>query len=257
MTDSFWLKDMIVLGQGAPNQIRKIGGQQGRCLCLWSEKTGFVRIYPVPYGYVRDWEIINVELRKPSNDGRENSFVINNYENEWNNLSKRIYAQKEITKRKTKRNKKLNRPQRIELLEKLSKSTFSKIRDNRKSFGLVKPKKMKFVLKKNREASQAQATLSDLDDHIMNQNDFAFLPYLHYECEGSCASKHPHKQKIVEWGAYQFMRKNPDSKKHCMKLKENYHIGEEDYLHYILIGNIRKYPKTYIIVKLIRFKIGE
>jgi len=31
MTESFWLKDMIVFGQGAPNQISKIGGQQGRC----------------------------------------------------------------------------------------------------------------------------------------------------------------------------------------------------------------------------------
>ena len=86
-TDSFWLKDMVVLGQGAPNQIKKIGGQQGRCLCLWSDKTGFVRVYPVPHGYVHDWEIINVEVRKPSNDGRENSFVVYNYEKEWSNLS--------------------------------------------------------------------------------------------------------------------------------------------------------------------------
>jgi len=67
-TDSFWLRDMIVLGQGSPNQIKKIGGQQGRCLCLWSEKTGFVRAYPVPYGYVKDWDIINVQLRKPTNE---------------------------------------------------------------------------------------------------------------------------------------------------------------------------------------------
>lgn len=256
-TESFWLKDMIVLGQGAPNQIKKIGRQQGRCLCLWSEKTGFVRVYPVPFGYVHDWEIINVEVRKPTNDGRENSFVVYNYEQEWSNLSKRIYAQKEVTSRGTKRNKKLKRPQQIELLENLSKSTFSQIRDNGKSFGLIKPKNMKFMLKQNRETSQAQATLLELDYHIMNQKDFAFLPYLHYECEGPCSSKLPHEQKIVEWGAYQFMRQNPNSEEHCMKLKDNYHIGEEDYLHYVLIGNIRKYTTTYIIVKLIRFKVED
>lgn len=258
MTESFWLKDMIVLGQGAPNQIRKIGGQQGRCLCLWSEKTGFVRVYPVPYGYVHDWEIINVEVRQPTNDGRENSFVVNNYENEWNNLSKRIYAQKEVNKRGNKVNRKLKRPEQIALLESLSKSTFSQIRDNGKSFGLIKPKSMNFLLKQNRETSEAQATLLDLDYNIMNQKDFAFLPYLQYECEGPCSSKHPHEQKIVEWGAYQFMRQKPNSEEHCMKLKDNFHIEEENYLHYILIGNIRKYTNTYIIVKLIRFKIeGE
>jgi len=255
--ESFWLTDMIVLGQGAPNRIRKIGGQQGRCLCLWSERTGFVRVYPVPHGYVKDWDIINVEVRKPTNDGRENSFVVSNYEKEWYNLSKRIYAQKETTTRGSTRHKQLTRKERLELLEQLSKTTFSKTRDNEKSFGLIKPKSVELFLKQNREKSQAQATLFDLDYHIMDQNDFAYLPYLRYECDGVCTSKHPHEQKIVEWGAYQFMRQNPNSKEHCERLVENYHIGDEEYIHYILIGNIRKYTKTYVVVKLIRFKIGE
>jgi len=253
--ESFWLKDMVVLGQGAPNQIKKIGKQQGRCLCLWSEKTGFVRVYPVPFGYVKDWEIINVQVRKPNNDGRENSFVVYNYENEWHNLFRRIYAQKRINRLGNKVNKEIPRKERIKFLENLPKTTFSEIRDNRKSFGLIKPAKLDLFLKKNREKSQAQMTLFDLDYCIMNQNDFAYIPYLRYECDGECKSKHPHEQKIVEWGAYQFMRKNPNSKEHCVKLKENYHIGEKDYVHYVLIGNIKKYPTTYIVVKLIRFKI--
>ena len=116
---------------------------------------------------------------------------------------------------------------------------------------------MEFMLRQNKETSEAQTTLTDLDYDIMNQNDFAFLPYLKYECDGPCSSKSPHEQKIVEWGAYQWMRQNPDSEEHCMRLKENYHIGEENYLHYILIGNIRKYITTYVVVKLIRFKIEE
>jgi len=256
-TESFWLKDMVVLGQGAPNQISKIGGQQGRCLCLWSDKTGFVRVYPVPHGYVYGWEIINVEVRKPTNDGRENSFVVYNYEQEWKNLSKRLYAQKEINRLGNKKSKKLKRAEQIALLESLAKSTFSQIRDNGKSFGLIKPKAMEFMLKQNKETSEAQTTLMDYDYDIMNQNDFAFIPYLQYECDGPCSSKQPHEQKIVSWEAYQFMRLKPNSEEHCMKLKNNYHIGEEDYLHYILIGNIRKYTTTYVVVKLIRFKIEE
>ena len=256
-TKSFWLKDMVVLGQGAPNQISKIGGQQGRCLCLWSDKTGFVRVYPVPHGYVYDWEIINVEVRKPTNDGRENSFVVYNYEQEWKNLSKRLYAQKEINRLGNKKSKKLKRAEQIALLESLAKSTFSQIRDNGKSFGLIKPKAMEFMLKQNKETSEAQTTLIDMDYDIMNQNDFAFIPYLQYECDGPCSSKQPHEQKIVSWEAYQFMRLKPNSEEHCMKLKDNYNIGEEDYLHYILIGNIRKYITTYVVVKLIRFKIEE
>lgn len=256
-TESFWLKDMIVLGQGAPNQTRKLDGRQARCLCLWSNKTGFVRVFGVPCGYVHDWEIVNVEVRKPNDDGRENSFVVYNYETEFDNLSKRIYVQKEITGRGNRMNKKLKRPEQIALLESIAKSTFSQIRDNRKSFGLIKPKTMKFMLKQNKESSEAQTTLIDQDYAIMNQNDFAFLPYLQYDCEGPCSSKHPHEQKIVEWGAYQFMRKNPNSEEHCIKLKDNYHLGEENYLHYLLIGNHKIHPTIYMIVKLIRFKIVE
>lgn len=256
-TTSFWLRDMVVLGQGAPNQTAKLNGRQGRCLCLWSDKTGFVRVFPIPYGYVHDWEIINVEVRKPNDDGRENSFVVANYETEFDNLSKRIYAEKEITPRGNKINKKLKRSEQIALLESISKSTFSQIRDNGKSFGLIKPKTMKFMLIRNKETSEAQTTLLDLDYNIMNQDDFAFLPYLQYECDGPCSSKLPHEQKIVEWGAYQHMRKNPNSEEHCMKLKDNYHIGEEDYLHYLLIGNHRIYPTVYFIVKIIRFKVTE
>ena len=113
------------------------------------------------------------------------------------------------------------------------------------------------MLKQNKEKSEAQTTLIDLDYDIMNQNDFAFFPYLQYECDGPCSSKASHEQKIVEWGAYQWMRQDQNSEEHCMKLKDNYHIGEENYLHYILIGNIRKYTTTYVVVKLIRFKIEE
>jgi len=53
------------------------------------------------------------------------------------------------------------------------------------------------------------------------------------------------------------MRQNPNSEEHCIKLKDNYHIREENYLHYFLIGNIRKYTTAYVIVKLIRFKVEE
>ncbi|MBI4981133.1 hypothetical protein HZC30_06280 [Candidatus Woesearchaeota archaeon] len=254
---SFWLKEMVVLGQGALNQARKLKGRQGRCLCLWSEKTGFVRVFPVPPGYVHDWEIINVEVRKPNDDGRENTFVINQYEEEFDNLSKRIYAQKEITKKGTKKNKELKRPEKIALLENISKSTFSQIRDNNKSFGLIKPTNMKFLLMRKKEISEAQTTLAEQEYDIMNPDDFAFTPYLQYDCVGPCSSKHPHQQQIVSWEAYQFMKQNPNSEEHCMRLKDNYGIEKENWLHYLLIGNLKHKPYTYVIVKLIRFKIEE
>ena len=78
---SFWLKNMIVLGHGAPNPVKRIGNAQGRCACIWSEERGYCRIYPIPHGHLHDWDLIDVEVRKPNNDGRENTFIIANYEN--------------------------------------------------------------------------------------------------------------------------------------------------------------------------------
>ncbi|MDI6737231.1 MAG: hypothetical protein QME12_01820 [Nanoarchaeota archaeon] len=260
MSECFWLRNMVVMGQGAPNSIRKLGKQQGICLCLWSEEKGFCRVYPVPYDYVHDWEIIDVEVRKPNDDGRENSFVICEYETEWKNLSKRIHVHEAKNKNGKIEAKSLSRDEQIALLRKLAKDTFSDVRNNKKSFGLVKPASLKMSLEKNKEKAEGQATLgytedNSIDNVIMNQNDYAWLPYIEYSCSGKCSSKHPHTSKVVEWEAYQWMRKKPNSEEHCKELIDNYHIGKEGYEHYLLIGNIRFYPTTYVIVKVVRFKV--
>ncbi len=255
MTESFWLRNMVVFGQGAPNKIKKIGSRQGRCLSVWSEEKGFCRIYPVPYGYVHDWEIVDFEGRLPTNDGRENSFVIFNYEQEWENLSKRIIVHKEKNRLGNIVKKSLKRDQWIELTRKLANDSFSEVRDNKKSFGLIKPSHFKLELKKNQEKSEGQTLLTDPDAIIMNQNDYAWLPSVEYSCFKNCKSKHPRHSKLVEWGAYQWMMKDPNNNEHCIKLVENYHVDEANYEHYLLIGNIRTYPKTYVVVKIIRFKV--
>jgi hypothetical protein len=220
-------------------------------------------VYGVPYGYIHDWEVVDVEVRKPTNDNREKSYAVYNYEEEWDNLSKRIKTHKIHTVRGKIKSESLPREKQIELVRTLAKDTFSETRDKGKSFGMIKPRELKLVLEKNREKSEAQTKLTiiddlgsiDLDGLVMNQEDYAWIPYLEYSCEGKCSSKHPHKQKIVEWGAYQHMKKSPNDETHCKRLAENYGIGDEDWEHYLLIGNLRKFPKTYVVVKIIRFKV--
>ena len=56
-------------------------------------------------------------------------------------------------------------------------------------------------------------------------------------------------------GCYQWLRKNPNNEEHCKKVFENLHINEPGWENYFLIGNTKPYPKSYIIVKVIRFKV--
>lgn len=248
--ESFWLKDMIVLGHGAPNEVRKINNAQGRCACIWSEKTGYCRINPIPHGYLYDWEIIDVEVRKPRNDGRENTFIIYNYENDWN----KMYLHIKVHKDEKGRRMKLERDKAIEIVRKLATDSFSKVRDAKRSFGIIKPSQIKGFLEKNLDKSIQQTMLFDFDNLIMNQKDYKWIPCINYTCSQPCISKHPHKSKIVEWGCYQWMAKNPNNEEHCKKVFDNLQVNNDEWEKYLLIGNIRTYPKTYIIVKVIRFK---
>lgn|SRR3989344_3039457 len=246
---SFWLKDMIVLGHGAPNYVKKVN-DQGRCACIWSEKTGYCRIHPIPYGFIHDWEIIDVEVRKPSNDGRENTFLIYNHEIDWN----KMYLHIKIHKDEKGKRLKVKRKEAIELTRKLATDSFSNVRNNKRSFGIINPAKMKCYLSKNSESSkEQQITLFD-DNIIMNQKDYKWIPYIEYFCSANCLVNHPHKSKIVEWGCYQWMKQRPNNKEHCEKVLDNLQINNDAWEKYLLIGNIRTYPKTYIIVKVIRFK---
>ena len=68
------LKNLIVLGQGAPNQLKD--GRQSTCVCAWSLDTNeFVRIYPVPLWMFRRWNMFDVEVEKSSSDHRENTYL--------------------------------------------------------------------------------------------------------------------------------------------------------------------------------------
>lgn len=251
----FWLKDMIVLGHGAPNYVKKVN-DQGRCACIWSEKTGYCRIHPIPNGYLYDWEVIDVEVRKPKNDGRENTFIIYNFENDWNKMYLHIKVHKDDKGKRLNlwKSSKTSRDKCIKIIEELGKDSFSDVKNNKRSFGIISPASIEGFLERNKKTSIQQKTLFD-DNLIMNQKDYKWIPCIRYSCSTPCLAKNPiHKSKIIEWGCYKWMIKNPNNEEHCKKVFDNLEINKEGWKNYLLIGNIRMHPKSYIIVKVIRFK---
>jgi hypothetical protein len=116
------LKNLVVIGQGAPNQLKD--GRQSTCVCAWSlDKKEFIRIYPVHIGWFRKWNVFDVEVEKSLRDHRENTWKIKNSKSDWKHLDKWITKKKDFPKK-----------ERIKLIESIPKTTISELRQNGKSF---------------------------------------------------------------------------------------------------------------------------
>src|SRR3989344_5407434 len=86
------LSNLVVIGQGAPNQLKD--GRQSICVCAYSlDSKNLIRIYPVPIGWLRKWDVFSVDVESSSTDHRENTYKIKNSQSEWKNLSKYIKKQ--------------------------------------------------------------------------------------------------------------------------------------------------------------------
>ena len=240
------LKSLVVIGQGAPNQLKD--GRQSVCVCACKlDSKKMIRIYPVPMGWLRKWDIFDVEVEKNPRDHRENTWKIKNSKQDWKKLYKWI----------TKKNEKYPKNQREELIKSIGFSVLSSLIENKKSFGIIKPIIKGFELKQQNKSTIKQLTLGEMENldepfTIINQKDFKFKPYILYECEGDCKCKNKiHKQSISERGCYEFMRKYPGRE---MELSKALYLFDKDYILYFLVGNIHKAPQTYIIIDIFRFK---
>ncbi|MDD5148374.1 MAG: hypothetical protein PHH08_02820 [Candidatus ainarchaeum sp.] len=236
------LKNLVVLGQGAPNSLRD--GRISRCVCAYSKEHGLVRLYPIPKALLRQWDVFDATVEANSQDHRENTWKIFHSKEDWQRIHKWIIKKGEYPKK-----------ERTKLIESLAKDNLGDLIKNGKSFGIIEPKITGFELAKQNETTSIQTTIFDLDYQIINQNEFKYKPYVTYECTAECSCKNPvHRQQIVEWGCYEWMRKNPNSEEHCEKVFENLQLTNKDWKKYFLVGNIHKSPKTYIIVGVLRYK---
>ena len=197
------LKNLVVIGQGAPNQLKD--GRQSICVCAYSlDDKNLVRIYPVPLGWLRKWDIFDVEVEKSNTDHRENTWKIKNSKEDWKKLDKWLKTSKD----------KYPEDKREELIKSIGFSALSDLIEQKKSFGIIKPRIKDFELEQKRDKTIKQLTLGEAEDldepfTIINQSDYKYKPYLIYECDSNCACKNKvHRQSISEWGCYEFMRKN-------------------------------------------------
>lgn len=233
----------MILGHAVPVEIK--GARKSICIAGYSPSKGMVRLYPVPMNVrPKMWDIIKVPVEKNKQDVRSESWKIQNSKNDWDTLFKKV---KHIDKVKKKEEK-------INLIKflysKYGVGCIHTLNEKKESLGLIKPKILEYFFDKRKNVDTTiQATL-DSSVAYKTSSNYELIPKIKYRCE-HCNAKNPHNQQILEWGAYEWIRKFPDKAKEIWR---NYHFDDPEWEHYFLVGNMARHLNSFMIITVLRFK---
>ncbi|PIY89113.1 MAG: hypothetical protein COY74_06740 [Nitrosopumilales archaeon CG_4_10_14_0_8_um_filter_34_8] len=242
------MDDFVVLGEAVPDEMKD--GRKTICTAGYSQKYGLVRIYPVPpNAHLKRWQLIEVPLERNPKDTRNESWKIQGSKDEYYKLSGKITIHDQLT-----------RPKWVSLVNELNAKygvdCVSDLNDEKLSLGLIQPKSFtpRFEERKTYD-SQIQMDLLNPDPFLTVHN-YKLQPRITYRCS-NCKTKEPHDQQILEWGVYEWLRKNKDAG--IDKINEvwkNMHIGESGYHNSFLVGNMAIHRTSFMIISMLRYKLG-
>ena len=238
------MDDLVVLGNAVPDEIR--GGRKTVCTVCYSKKHGLVRIYPVPPNSPlrTRWNIVSVPLEQTPHDTRQESWKVQGSRDEWPRLGKKIKLVGKLTDAE-----KRSFPNR--LYDKYGVGCIQDLNDGHLSLGLVKPTILQGYMKdRKRVETTVQATLDSTIQFLTREN-YQKQPRVKYRCADCKASK-AHDQQILEWGTYEYMRRNTGQPpERCL---DGLHLKNPAYEKHFLVGNMAKHRTSFVVVSVFRFK---
>lgn len=239
-----YFEDLVVLGNAAPDEISD--SRKTVCTVAFSKEYGLIRIYPVPpSSSMKRWNVVSVPLERNTKDSRGESWKIQGSKMEWDTLANKI-----ILKRK------LSRNEWVELITHLKKNhsydCIEDINDKKLSLGIIVPKILDRKLEQRKEVDPTvQATLVN-ENLFMTIQNYGVRPVITYSCPNCRTKNHQHSQGVLEWGLYEWLRRNPSNKE---QVWENLHIGESGYDQVFLVGNMNLHRSRFMIISIFRYKL--
>ena len=237
-------EDLVVLGNAVPDEISD--GRKAVCTAAFSEERGLMRIYPVPTDAgMKRWNVVSVPLERNPQDSREESWKIQGSKAEWPTLSQKIKVARTLSKR-----------ERLDLFSRLKKEhgygCIEDINEQRTSLGVIVPEILGKKFEKRKDVDTSVQTTLVNKDLFMTVRNYAIRPVVSYRCP-DCKSKNPHRQGVLEWGAYEWLRKeeNPD------RLWDNLRLADPEYDRAFLVGNMNLHRSSFMIISVFRFKMAS
>jgi hypothetical protein len=241
MTSTRLVDDLIILGRACPEPIKD--GRITVCLGGYSSKLGFVRIYPTRTDMPWDrWDIVQVEVEKDDRDTREESWKIAGSRSEWENLSNKVKVVGSLPRR-----------ERHNLVANVMDGCVQDINEVHRSLGIVKPDILKRYFAHNPLYGQMfQQVLPGFGEPTKVKRDFPFEPRVTYKCS-DCKIQRPHDQQVLEWGFYEWFRKNPQK---IDQVWENAQFDSPKHDIYFFVGNQFNHRTSFIVISILRVPKG-
>ena len=236
MNESIMIDDLVILGRACPERLKD--GRTTVCTAGYSPKYGFIRIYPTEINMkFGQWDIVKVPLERNPRDTRNESWKIKGSKHEWDKLHEKIEIVRSLKKK-----------DRLNLISNLADDCVNIINGQKRSLGIIKPniQKCYFLEHENYDRSTPVTLSGRALPKVKDQ--YPKEPRIQYRCS-NCQSKRFHNQIVLEWGFYEWMRKNPDN---CDQVWENAQIYSDAHNIFFLVGNLARYRRSFIIISILR-----
>jgi hypothetical protein len=235
-SESMVIDDLVVLGRSSPDTMKD--GRVSVCVAGYSPKAGFIRLYPTRLDSpLRMWSIVKVPVERNDQDARVESWKIEGSKSEWPRLSDKITVLG-----------KLERGKRLAFIMPLVSGCVADINDRRKSLGIVKPISKRCYLEDREDYdSSFQMTIFG-KVLISDKHKYGLQPRVEYKCIG-CKASQAHDQQILEWGVYEWFRKNPGREE---QVWENLFSRESQQEILFLVGNLARHPSSFMVISILR-----
>lgn len=238
--------DLIILGGAVPDELRD--HRKTVCTAGFSERLGLIRIYPVPPdAHLKRWDLVKIPLERNPQDTRKESWKIQGSKDKWTVLKTTIEKVDKITNR----NKRIKIVE--DLLEEYGGSCVEDFNERKDSLGFINPTITGHYYKSRDKYDKSVQSSLFHSESFKTINNYESQPRLVYECP-QCRAKNGHDQQILEWGAYEWMRKQPEN---LEGVWDNLRLDDPDWKKTILIGNQFLHRNSFMVISIFRHKLPK
>lgn len=232
-----WINDYLILGKACPDRSRKYG--HAICTAGYSfERNEFIRLFPMWIQLswkIRRWNIIRVPIESKISDYRSESYAVRD-RNSRDELREKIQL---VSRYKD----------GITFIRSHYGPCINELNNQKRSLGIVKVKEIKKCYFKEREKYTSLVPRDLLGNAIVTKRNYPYVPRIVWRGE-KCTVKSFHDTQILDWGAYEFMRKTGKDLERLKQLWLNYRLNIENREIYFFLGNVAYRPTSFMVISI-------